>query len=257
MSRNRTLTTSFESMNRTVAGVAGVIHGSIMKSHDEHQLTTHRTPPPFQIFDSHKSNLSPPSFSNVYIFIYDVFRRAQVEPECIISAFIYLERLRQKRPDIYLTPLNWEKLLFTSIMVSSKFADDISCSSYSFSLCSEKLVSLHELNQLEALFVTELDFELYVGEELYRDVYYTLKKLWVHLRTNSVGEVIPLPKSTIDSLNLPGHFGPYFLFKCHSSSEVPEAAGIGSLSSPRSFSSVLTAFKERRRSRFGRRGLSI
>ncbi|KAL0205196.1 hypothetical protein P9112_000503 [Eukaryota sp. TZLM1-RC] len=257
--RERNQEPSFECLNKTIVGVAGALCGSIMKLHHDNPANMQQTPSPFTKFDMRLGSTrpTPPSFATIYKFIYRVFRKAQVEPECMISSLIYLERLRKKRPDIHLSPLNWEKLVFTSIMVASKFADDVSCSSYSFSLCSQKLITLKELNQLEAVFVTELDFKLYISQVLYRDVYYLLKKIWLNLQVNHLGEVIPLPQATVTNLEIPANFGPLLLFKCDRNEIRASASTANSIASPTAFKSVLSAFRDGRRSVFGRRGNSL
>lgn len=65
--------------------------------------------------------------------IFKLFKKAQIEPECLIAAVIYVDKLREK--GLYLNTHNYRKLIFTTIMIASKTWDDISCSSKSFSIC--------------------------------------------------------------------------------------------------------------------------
>ncbi|KAL0228879.1 hypothetical protein GEMRC1_013499 [Eukaryota sp. GEM-RC1] len=196
------------------------------------------TPPPLQLFDNRKNSCSVPPYIKVYRYVYNIFKRAQVEPELIISSVLYLQRLLKKRPDVKLTPVNFERLVFVSLMIASKFGDDVSCSSYSFSIITNNQLTLRQLNELEAVYLTEIDFNLYISYESYRQIYYDLKKIWTHLQVDPTGDIIPSPKSLVVHLELPPAYASLYLFHCPTN--VPDedhAAGLGGLDdSPRPIS---------------------
>ncbi|KAL0211860.1 hypothetical protein RCL1_005486 [Eukaryota sp. TZLM3-RCL] len=230
---NRSNGSAAPALNKTIKGAAAALYGMILHNH-EHSPGS-RTPRHFHVFDQRKANSvsKPPSFITLYKFIYQLFRRAQIEPECIVVSLTYLERLFLKRPDLKLTTNNFERLIFTAVMVASKFNDDVSCSSFSFSLCSNGHISLKELNDMEAIFLIELDFNLYVSIDTYRDFYYLLKKIWLQLIVDESGKITPLPRSVVATFQLPVHFAPFMLFHCEPDpAESDNAAGIGAVVSP-------------------------
>lgn len=91
--------------------------------------------------------------------IYKLFRKAQIEPECLIASVIYIDKLRNK--GVYLNNRNYRRLIFTTIMIASKTWDDVSCSSKSFSLCCT-FMSLREICKAEGIITKTLDYQLFL-----------------------------------------------------------------------------------------------
>ena len=141
------------------------------------------------------------SFKEIYNFIHTLFRRAQVEPECLIAGVVYLEHFLSKCPNIHFTLHTWKRLVFVAIMVASKAWDDISCSTRSFVRCSDNQFTKSELSQMELLFLTQLDFRLYLSSTDYRNAYYDLKKIWVNLKINDDVCLLVMSLSIIISIN--------------------------------------------------------
>jgi hypothetical protein len=71
--------------------------------------------------------IETPSLEQITAFYRDVFRRAQMESDCIIMTLIYVERLI-RRTDGKLRPRNsnWRSLLFSCMILASKVWDDMS-----------------------------------------------------------------------------------------------------------------------------------
>ena len=64
---------------------------------------------------------SPPTLEDITMFYRDVFRRSQMESDCIIMSLIYVERLIRRtggrlRPRIN----NWRSVLFSCMVLASK-----------------------------------------------------------------------------------------------------------------------------------------
>ncbi|GKT35048.1 putative Cyclin fold protein [Aduncisulcus paluster] len=211
------------SLNRTIKGVSTAIYGMVLKS----QALSHQSnPSPFNIFDSdglhsslyhrHKrtakdGSIKPPTLLEVYSFIYALFRKAQVEPEAVVSSLPYLEKFMRKAK-VRITPLNWERLVFVSIMIASKQWDDISCSSRSFALCTNGAFSLKTLNKMERLVLFHLDYKLYLTSNDYRIIYYRLKRLWQAAEIDADGSIAPILPDTYKSLKVPSAWGADMIF---------------------------------------------
>eukprot|EP00768_Dysnectes_brevis_P006567 gnl/Dysnectes_brevis/5223_a7416_698.p1 GENE.gnl/Dysnectes_brevis/5223_a7416_698~~gnl/Dysnectes_brevis/5223_a7416_698.p1 ORF type:complete len:247 (+),score=56.59 gnl/Dysnectes_brevis/5223_a7416_698:16-756(+) len=190
-------------LNQTVKGVSAALLGLILESSLESKPSlSSAIPREYLIFKKNHSSRSRlpslkrsssglPTFIDVYNFVYRLFRKTQLEPECLIAALIYLEIFISKVP-LPLSQDTWERLVFTSLMVASKTWDDVSCSSRSFSLCTRDF-SLRELNTMERVFLKTLEFRLYLSSSDYRRDYYELKKIWTALQLDGSLNLVPAP----------------------------------------------------------------
>ena len=217
-------------MNRTVQGVAAAFYGIIRRTHalELPALTVQTLDSQFSIFNNSKLvgdrpatvqdhiKAPQPDFLHIYKFIYSLFRRAQIEPECLIAAIAYFEKFMTAvgSSRLLLTALNWERLVFTLMMIASKAWDDVSCSTKSFSICSSGTISLSDLCIMERIILYFLDFRLYLTADTYRVVYYDLKKFWMNMTITDRGSILPTPKSLVDSLDIPERWGPSYVFFC-------------------------------------------
>lgn len=68
-----------------------------------------------------------PSLEDITAFYRDVFRKSQMETDCIIMTLIYVERLI-RRTEGRLRPRssNWRSILFSCMILASKVWDDLS-----------------------------------------------------------------------------------------------------------------------------------
>ncbi|KAG9395646.1 Cyclin, N-terminal domain [Carpediemonas membranifera] len=247
-------------MNRTITGVAGAIYGILQKH-------TQERPPeelvvslshPLHVFIRHSSDNSRPTFSSIYLYLYTLFRKAQIglsstlvvsphshrtsmprptpfTQECMIAAVMYLQQFLEKT-GMPFTQASWERITFTCVMVASKSWDDISCSSHSFSLCSAGNFTLRELNKMERYLLRELDYQLYVTSHTYRDVYYELKEIWTNVELDSrSGNPLAKTSEIVSKFNIRPDFGVRYIFGVNEKAQrtQPEiGSGIGTLSSP-------------------------
>lgn len=182
-------------LNQTVEGVAAVYYGILYKTHYETPMyELKRSSDTFSIFINKEKKkeleqqnyqivkIKLPTFMDIYQFIHSLFRRAQVEPECLIASVVYLERLIKSSPLFKFTLDNWEKVVFVSIMIASKAWDDISCSTKSFCPCGNGIFSRKELVDMERIFLERIGYSLVVTAETYRVFYYDMKKIWVNIK---------------------------------------------------------------------------
>ncbi|KAH7823332.1 putative Cyclin fold protein 1 [Monocercomonoides exilis] len=218
-------------MNRTVEGVAAAVYGLLRKTYVEVVRAGKFAgmEKEYGIFENKKLGgsssgsgveehvrASVPDFIRVYKFVYSLFRRAQIEPECLIAGMVYLESFLSagKNKGLILTGLNWERVVFTSLMVASKAWDDVSCSTKSFAICSNGSIGLSELCRMERIFLEHLDYRLYLTADTYRVVYYDLKKFWVNLVVDEKGVIAPGKWDFVASLEIPPQWGAEYVFGC-------------------------------------------
>lgn len=181
-------------LNMTVKGVSAAVYGMV--------LATHAMPAPYKVDTAPYSIFKTsnflyynrlPKFEEIYTFIYRLFRKAQVEPECLVASVIYLDMFINLNPcKVIISSETWERLIFTCIMIASKVWDDISCSSRSFALCASDF-SLRDLNLMERLISRDLEYAYFLTADDYKEYYYQLKGIWVHLTLTENMEIVQMP----------------------------------------------------------------
>ncbi|TNJ29679.1 putative Cyclin fold protein 1 [Giardia muris] len=187
-------------MNMTVKGVAAAIYGMVLEAHAQRQESTMTLTPQtpsaqYGVFRSTNFvyHSRVPTFKEVYTYIYKLFRKAQVEPECLVAAIIYLQAFLALPHGLRITSETWERLTFVFIMIASKVWDDISCSSRSFALCASDF-SLRDLNTMERVVSRDLGFNYFLTANDYKEFYYRLKDIWLNLTLTESMDIIPKSK---------------------------------------------------------------
>jgi hypothetical protein len=123
-----------------------------------------------------------PSLDEITAFYGDVFRRSQMETDCIIMSLIYIERLIKitvggVRPRIG----NWRSVLFASMIMSSKVWDDLSMWNVDFSQACPSGVRfpLKRINELELAMLNCLKFDVKVQASEYAKYYFLLRSMCI------------------------------------------------------------------------------
>ena len=125
---------------------------------------------------------APPTLDEICFFYRDVFRRSQMESDCIIMSLIYVERL-VKQTNGALKPRagNWRSLLFSCMILSSKVWDDLSMWNVDFSqACPVGVIfSLKRINDLELAVLNALKFTVKVLASEYAKYYFLLRSMLI------------------------------------------------------------------------------
>ena len=123
-----------------------------------------------------------PSLDEITAFYSDIFRRSQMETDCIIMSLIYIERLIKVtvggvRPRIG----NWRSLLFASMVMSSKVWDDLSMWNADFSQTCPSGVRfpLKRINELELAMLNCLKFDVKVKASEYAKYYFLIRSMCI------------------------------------------------------------------------------
>lgn len=142
-----------------------------------------------------------PSLDEITNFYRDVFRRSQMESDCIIMSLIYVERLIKAtnggvRPRVG----NWRSILFSSMIMSSKVWDDLSMWNADFSQTCPAGVTfpLARINELEIAMLSCLKYDVKVLASEYAKYYFLLRAMLI--RSGLAGEDL----STMSPLDLEG-----------------------------------------------------
>ena len=84
---------------------------------------------------------------------------------CYIYTLIYIDKIVVDNPYLYLTRYNIYKLFSISLLCAYKFIDDDIVDNKYYSKIAG--IELKELNLLERLFLTKINYELYVADDIF------------------------------------------------------------------------------------------
>ena len=121
-----------------------------------------------------------PSLDEITNFYWHIFRRSQMEIDCIIMSLIYVERIMHKTKGCLVPNIkNWQSLLFSCMILSSKVWDDLSMWNADFSRTSPVVASfpLQRINELEIAVLSCLDYNVEVLASEYAEYYFLLRSM--------------------------------------------------------------------------------
>ncbi|KAJ1640236.1 cyclin-domain-containing protein [Pavlovales sp. CCMP2436] len=118
---------------------------------------------PADITPFHSSK--PPAISVSNYLVDRILKYAGVSEETMILALIYMDLVVQYNPQFVITSLNIHRLLITSVMLASKFFDDLYYNNAYYARVGG--ISNLEVNNLEMEMLRLISFSLYVSPELY------------------------------------------------------------------------------------------
>ena len=94
-----------------------------------------------------------------------IFEKMQLATECVIISLIYLEKI-MINGEIEIRFCNWKPLIFTAILLASKFWEDINFWNFDY-VDALGLYPLKSINRMESEFLSLCDYNLFVSAELY------------------------------------------------------------------------------------------
>ena len=103
-----------------------------------------------------------PTPGSIYEYMRILFFVLQLEPECSVYAYIYINRLLSGVGNpLRIRPGNWKKLVVGTCLLASKFVDDLSMKNSDFAKALNGW-SLARINRLEFNILTALQWKIYV-----------------------------------------------------------------------------------------------
>ena len=105
---------------------------------------------------------------SLFDYLFRIQKYTGIENSTLIIALIYIDRICKKK-QITLTKYNINRLLFTSIIISIKYNEDIIYNNLFYSKIGG--ISTDELIKLESVFLKIINFELFVQDDLYQKYY--------------------------------------------------------------------------------------
>lgn len=145
----------------------------------------------YKMFDTlphEKPSKSVPSLESLAKFMHGIYKKAQLESECIIMSLIYVERLlKATNGELELRPNNWKAILFCSMVMASKVWDDLSMWNSDFSkICPP--FTLQRVNQLELAYLNAVQYRVRVAASSYAKYYFHLRAMCKPLGVGNIDE---------------------------------------------------------------------
>ncbi|KAH7668611.1 Cyclin-like protein [Dioscorea alata] len=94
-----------------------------------------------------------------------IFKYAGCSPACFVVAYVYLDRFTRHCPNLSIDSFNVHRLLITTVLLATKFLDDIYYNNAYFAKVGG--ISMAEMNLLEINFLFGIQFELNVTPSLF------------------------------------------------------------------------------------------
>mmetsp|Transcript_13081 Transcript_13081/g.9123 ORF Transcript_13081/g.9123 Transcript_13081/m.9123 type:complete len:164 (-) Transcript_13081:387-878(-) len=98
-------------------------------------------------------------------FMRHILDKMQLANECIVISLIYLEKM-MLTGKIEIRNINWRPLLFTALLLASKFWEDVNLWNIDYAEEIE-LYPLKSINRMESEFLSLCDYNIYVSADLY------------------------------------------------------------------------------------------
>ena len=117
----------------------------------------------------------PCTEGDLILFMRKIFDKMQLATECIIVTLIYLEKV-MINGGIEMRYCNWKPLLFTAILLASKFWEDINFWNVDY-VDALNLYNLKSINRMESEFVSLCEYNLFVSADLYAQYYLAVREL--------------------------------------------------------------------------------
>ena len=102
---------------------------------------------------------------SIFDYLLRIQKYSNIENSTFIIALIYIDRICEKKK-IILTKYNIHRILFTSILIATKYNEDIIYDNLFYSKIAG--VTIKELLILENYFLNIIDFDLFVSEDIYQ-----------------------------------------------------------------------------------------
>ncbi|XP_074303227.1 cyclin-U1-1-like [Silene latifolia] len=122
-----------------------------------------------KVFDGVRApNISIPKY------LERLYKYTECSPSCFVVAYIYIDRLVHKHPEMMLLHHNVHRLVLTTLVVASKILDDVQYNNAFYAKVGG--VSNVELNRLELELLFLLDFKVTVSSHVFESYCWYLEK---------------------------------------------------------------------------------
>ncbi|GMI99084.1 cyclin p3;1 [Hibiscus trionum] len=113
-----------------------------------------------KVFDCHEA----PDMT-IQSYLERIFRYTKAGPSVYVVAYVYIDRFRQANPGFRISPWNVHRLLITTMMVASKYVEDMNYRNSYFARVGG--LRTKELNKMEVELLFMMGFKLHVNVSVF------------------------------------------------------------------------------------------
>lgn len=114
-----------------------------------------------KLFKSESNDPSPIQIP-LETFIEHIMARTRISTNTIVTAFMYLDRLKRKHPRCKGSPGSGHRLVLSAIMLAAKYMYDDTFDNVAWATVSSGLFHLSHVNHMEMELLHFLNFELFI-----------------------------------------------------------------------------------------------
>ncbi|CAD8086735.1 unnamed protein product [Paramecium sonneborni] len=115
-----------------------------------------------------------PNVDIIQNYCKNIMITTKMEREVAIISMIYINRLLEYNETLQINCLNWQKILFTSLVMASKIWDDESFENNNFAKVLPQFSTV-QINEMEKVFLKLIEYHLYVNSGDYAKQYFLLR----------------------------------------------------------------------------------
>ncbi|CAH1448104.1 unnamed protein product [Lactuca virosa] len=123
-------------------------------------VTITKTGSKTRVFDCHET----PDMT-IQSYLERIFRYTKVGPSVYVVAYVYIDRFCRSHPEFRITGRNVHRLLITTIMVASKYVEDMNYRNSYFARVGG--ITTKEMNSLELDFLFLMNFKMHVNVSVF------------------------------------------------------------------------------------------
>ncbi|CAD8070785.1 unnamed protein product [Paramecium primaurelia] len=115
-----------------------------------------------------------PNVDIIQNYCKNIMTTTKMEREVAIISMIYINRLLDHNQGLEINCLNWQKILFTALVMASKIWDDESFENNNFAKVLPQFSTI-QINEMEKVFLKLIEYHLYVNSGDYARQYFLLR----------------------------------------------------------------------------------
>ncbi|CAD8174742.1 unnamed protein product [Paramecium octaurelia] len=115
-----------------------------------------------------------PNVDIIQNYCKNIMTTTKMEREVAIISMIYINRLLEHNQGLEINCLNWQKILFTALVMASKIWDDESFENNNFAKVLTQFTTI-QINEMEKVFLKLIEYHLYVNSGDYARQYFLLR----------------------------------------------------------------------------------
>jgi hypothetical protein len=121
----------------------------------------------------------------IAVFIQNYISRTRISTNTVITALLYLDRLKKLHPRSKGSPGSGYRLILSATILAAKFIYDDTFDNSAWATVSSGFFELHQVNQMEMEMLEFLGFRLFISSNEWNEFYSAIYKRVMSKRQNN------------------------------------------------------------------------